>query len=93
MPKGQQFSQDMKQIFFNVIKFVEKEKSGAVIPFFNVNERLSSMLGISLRSVERLKSEVRDIKHDMIEKKRKIDKENEAVEKHELEIYGRLRKI
>ena len=51
------------------------------------------MLGISLRSVERLKSEVRDIKHDMIEKKRKIDKENEAVEKHELEVLSRLRKI
>jgi hypothetical protein len=38
MPKGQQFSQDMKQIFFNVIKFVENEKFGPVIPPFNVNE-------------------------------------------------------
>jgi hypothetical protein len=75
MPKGQQFSQDMKQIFFNVIKFVVNEKFGPVIPLFNVNERLSSMLDISVRSVERLKSEMREIEHDMMEKKRKMDEE------------------
>ena len=73
MPTGHQFSQEVKQIFFNVIKFVEKEKFGPVIPLFNVNERLSSMLDISMRSVERLKSEMREIEHDMMEKKRKTD--------------------
>ncbi len=57
MPKGYEFSQDMKKIFFNVIQFVEKEKFGPVIPLFNVNERLSSMLAISMRSVARLKDE------------------------------------
>ncbi len=57
MPKGYEFSQDMKEIFFNVIQFVEKEKFGPVIPLFNVNERLSSMLAISMRSVARLKDE------------------------------------
>jgi hypothetical protein len=51
MPTGHEFFQDIKQIFFNVIKFVEKEKFGAVIPLFNVNERLSSMLDISMRSI------------------------------------------
>ena len=68
MPKGQQFSQDMKQIFFNVIKFVEKEKLEPIIPLVNVNERLSSMLNISMRSIERLKNE-------MMAGKRKMDEE------------------
>jgi len=52
---------------------VEKEKFGPVIPLFNVNERLSSILDTSMRSVERLKSKMREIEHDMMEKKRKID--------------------
>ncbi len=56
MPTGHEFSHEMKEIFFNVIKFVEKEKLGPIIPLFNVNEqRLSSMLNISMESVERLK--------------------------------------
>jgi L-arabinose isomerase len=93
MPKGQEFSQDMKEIFFNVIKFVEREKFGTVIPVFNVNERISSMLNISLRSVERLKSEMRDIEHDMMEKKRKMDEEKEDLERQKVEVLGRLRKL
>jgi L-arabinose isomerase len=93
MPKGQQFSQDMKQIFFNVIKFVEKEKFGTAIPLFNVNERLSAMLNISLRSVERLKSEIRDIEHDMMENKRKMDEEKEALENQKVEVLSRLRNL
>jgi hypothetical protein len=48
MLKGHEFSQDMKQIFFKVIKFVEKEKFGPVILLFNVNERLPSMLDSDL---------------------------------------------
>jgi len=59
MPKGYEYSQEVKKVFFNVIKFVEEEKLGPVIPLFNVNERLSSMLGISMRSVDRMKSEIR----------------------------------
>ncbi len=93
MTTGHQFSQEMKQIFFNVIKFVEKEKFGTVIPVFNVNERLSSMLNISLRSVERLNSEMRDIEHDMMEKKRKMDEEKEDLERQKVEVLGRLRKL
>jgi L-arabinose isomerase len=93
MPKGQQFSQDMKQIFFNVVKFVEKEKFGTIIPLFNLNERLSSMLNISLRSLERLKSEMRDIEHDMMEKERKMDEEKEDLENQKVEVLGRLRKL
>ena len=93
MPKGQEFSHDMKQVFFNVIKFVENEKSGTVIPLFNVNERLSAMLNISLRSVVRLKSEMRDTEYDMMEKKRKMDEEKEALENQKVEVLSRLRNL
>lgn len=93
MPKGYEFSQDMKEIFFNVIQFVEKEKFGPVIPLFNVNERLSAMLAISMRSVGRLKSEMKEIEHDMMEKKRKIDEEKEELENQKLQVLGRLRNL
>ena len=93
MPKGYEFSQDMKEIVFNVIQFVEKEKFGPVIPLFNVNERLSAMLAISMRSVGRLKSEMKEIEHDMVEKKRKIDEEKEELENQKLQVLGRLRNL
>ena len=93
MPKGYEFSQDMKEIFFNVIQFVEKEKFGPVIPLFNVNERLSSMLAISMRSVARLKSEMKEIEHDMMEKKRKMNDEKEELENQKLQVLGRLRNL
>ncbi|CAF4525133.1 unnamed protein product, partial [Didymodactylos carnosus] len=47
MPKDHEFSVEVKAIIFKVIRYVESEKSGAVIPLFNVNERLVAMLGIS----------------------------------------------
>ena len=93
MPKGYEFSQDMKKIFFNVIQFVGKEKFGPVIPLFNVNERLSSELAISMRSVERLKSEMKEIEHNMMEKKRKMDEEKEEFENRKLQVLGRLRNL
>jgi len=84
MPTDHQFSQDKKQIFFNVIKFVDKKKFGPVIVPFNVNERLSSMLDISMRSPERLKSEMREVEHDMMERKRKMGKEKQEMENQKL---------
>ena len=58
MPTGYEFSQELKQLAFNVIKFVEIEKNGPVIPLNNINDRLQSMLVISLASVKRLKQEM-----------------------------------
>jgi hypothetical protein len=87
------FFQDIKQIFFNVIKFVEKEKFGAVIPLFNVNERLSSMLGISMRSVVRLKSEMNEIEHDMMERERKMDEEKEELVNRKVQVLSRLQNL
>jgi hypothetical protein len=84
MPTGYEFSQELKQLVFNVIKFVENEKNGPVIPLNNVNDRLQCMLGISLASVKRLKQEMREGQEWIMEEKRvvdqaKRDKENEAV--------------
>ena len=56
---GYEFLQEIKQLMFNVIDFVKDEKNGLVIPLNNVNDRLKSMLGISMTSVERLKREMR----------------------------------
>jgi hypothetical protein len=84
MPTGYEFSQELKQLVFNVIKFVENEKNGPVIPLNNVNDRLQSILGISLASVKRLKQEMREGQEWIMEEKRvvdqaKRDKENKAV--------------
>ncbi|CAF0761613.1 unnamed protein product [Didymodactylos carnosus] len=43
-----------------VIDFVEKEKAGTIIPLNNVNDRLEAILGISNKSVKRLKAEMRE---------------------------------
>jgi hypothetical protein len=58
MPLGREFSTAEKSLMFNVIRFVENEKSGSTIPLYNVNERLVAMLGISLHSVNNLKHEM-----------------------------------
>ncbi len=52
--------QETKQLIFNVIKFVESEKSARMIPLNNVNDRQKSMLGISLWSVDKLKGEMKE---------------------------------
>jgi len=91
MPTGHEFSHEMKEIFFNVIKFVEKEKLGPIIPLFNVNERLSSMLNISIRSVGRSRSEMREIEHEMMAEKREMDEEKQQVEDQKLQVIRRLR--
>ena len=54
----------------------KKEKLRSVILPFNMKERLSSMLNILMRSIERLKSELREVKLEMTTvKRRKMDKE------------------
>ena len=58
MPRGHDFSREEKSLIFNVIRFVENEKSGPTIPLFYVRERLVAMLGISLHSVNNLKHEM-----------------------------------
>jgi len=93
MSTYQEFSQQVKQIFLNIIKFIEKVKLGSVISFFNVNERLSSMFDISMGSVERLRSATRKIEYEMMERKRKIDEEKQDTGNQELQMFHRLRNL
>jgi hypothetical protein len=93
MSTYQEFSQQVKQIFLNVIKFIEKVKLGSVIAFFNVNERLSSMFDISMGSVERLRSATRKIEYEMMERKRKIDEEKQDTGNQEVQMFHRLRNL
>ena len=62
---------------FNVIRFVENEKSGAMIPLNNVNDRLQAILWISLSSVKRLKKEMLQHESRISEEKLLIEQERQ----------------
>ncbi|CAF4573179.1 unnamed protein product, partial [Didymodactylos carnosus] len=77
MPKGYEFSQEVKQLMFHIINFVESEKNGPVIPFYNVNDRLVKMLGISERSVRRLKQEFQQLRQKEINEQQQEETEEQ----------------
>jgi len=83
MPKGEDFMSHVKQLMFRIIKFVEGEKNGPVIPLFNTTERLEAMLGISKRSVFRLRNEMYKLEMD--------PEENEDEQKNEEKVQLRSR--
>ena len=91
MPTDYEFSQEPKQSIFNVIKFVENEKNGPVIPLNNVNDRLESMLGISLSSIRRLKQEMSEERDRIMEEKRAVDQAKQDKEHEQMEATRRLR--
>ena len=91
MPTRVEFLQELKQLMFNVIRFVESEKCGAIIPLNNVNDRLQAMLGISLSSVRILKEEKRQLGSPMSEEKLLIEQERQMKENQRLERTNRLR--
>ena len=62
MPTGHEFCQEVKQLIFHVIDFVESEKNGPVIPLYNVKDRLVKMLNISERSIYRLTHELHHLR-------------------------------
>jgi hypothetical protein len=64
MPKGHPYTSDEKSLMFRIIKFVESEKEGPVIPMYNVNERLITMLNISHGSLFTLKQELTTLIED-----------------------------
>ena len=74
MPKGKEFSEDTKQMMFRIISFVDSEKNGSQIPLFNTTDRLTTMLGISERSVFRLREEMASLneKEAQEEEKRQL---------------------
>ena len=56
-------------MMFRVILFVAKsKKNGPIIPLYNVNERLSAMLGISDRSISNLKKEMNELQRQKDER-------------------------
>ena len=91
MPTDVEFSQELKQLMFNVIQFVENEKSGTIIPLNNVNDHLQAMLGISLSSVRRLKEEMRQDEGRLIEERQLIEQERQRKENQRLELTNRPR--
>ena len=64
MPTGINFGSDMKQLMFRIIKFVESEKEGPVIPLYNTTSRLEIMLGVSRATVFRLRNEIRSLEQE-----------------------------
>ncbi|CAF4410438.1 unnamed protein product [Rotaria sp. Silwood2] len=96
MPTGHNFSRDARQMMFNVIKFVEREKDGCLIPLNNVNDRIKSILGISMSSVERLKREMREQEREMLEKQNELielqkKRDQEKQNKEDAAIQATLR--
>ena len=96
MPTGVDFSQDVKQIMFNVIQFVEHEKGGCLIPLNNVNDHIKSMLGISMTSVERLKREIREQEREMLEEENELialqkRRDQEKQDKEDAAFHATLR--
>ena len=54
----------MKQLMFRIIKSVESEKEGPVIPLYNTTSRLEIMLGVSRATVFRLRNEIRSLEQE-----------------------------
>ncbi|CAF1141403.1 unnamed protein product [Rotaria sordida] len=91
MPKDYEFPQEVKQLMFHIINFVESEKNGPVIPLYNVDERLVKMLDISKRSVVRLKHELHQLRQKEMNEQQQ---QQEMKENDELGfIYQRTSKI
>jgi hypothetical protein len=91
MPTGHDFSRETKQMMFNVIKFVEREKGGCIIPLNNVNDHIHSILGISMTSVERLKREMLEKENELIQLQKKRDQEKQDKEDAAIRATLRLR--
>ena len=66
MPADVTFGAEMKELMFWIIKFVESEKEGPVIPLYNTTGRLETMLGIGRATVFRLRSEMRTLEEDEV---------------------------
>ncbi|CAF3355830.1 unnamed protein product [Rotaria sp. Silwood2] len=64
MPRGQHYSEETKEFMFNVIKFIEGEKNGAIIPLYNVNDRIMAALQISHGSLVNLKNELKQLEEE-----------------------------
>jgi hypothetical protein len=89
MPSGYDYSQEVKQLMFHIINFVESEKSGPVIPLNNVEDRLIKILDISERSVYGLKHELQKLRQEETEQQSQQQEEKEEAEKNVRELRSR----
>ena len=76
MPTGHDFSIDEKTLIFKVISFCKQEKTGPIIPLNNVIQRVSMLLGIFERSVNRMKKELNELIEQEKQQPEEEDKEN-----------------
>ena len=58
---AKEFSPQTREIVYQIIQFVMSETNGIRIPLNNVNDRLCAMLGVSFRSIDNLKKEMKEI--------------------------------
>ncbi|CAF0779792.1 unnamed protein product [Rotaria sordida] len=64
MPTGHYYSQETKELIFNVIQFIEGEKNGPKTPLYNVNDRIMAALQISHGSMAKLKNEMKQLQEE-----------------------------
>ncbi|CAF4869951.1 unnamed protein product [Rotaria sp. Silwood1] len=75
MPTGHYYSQETKELIFNVIQFIEGEKNGPKIPLYNVNNLIMAALQISHGSMAKLKNEMKQL-----EEEQQMDLEHKLLE-------------
>ena len=91
MPTVCECSRQEKQLIFNVINFHDSEKSGWKTHWYNVNERLTAMFGISMRLFERLKGRFWEDQKRLAEQIKRVNEEKLKKRKEQHEITLRLR--
>ena len=85
---GQEFSVEVKRIYFRVIAFMESEKNGAKIPLNNTKERSQVCLGLSRASITNLKKEMRELEEQEQQQQQQEQKEKTEEENK----YGQARR-
>ena len=87
MPQGVHFTSELRETFFRVIDFVEREKTGPLIRMNNTTARIISMLGISESSLLNLKKEMKMMR----ELNREAEEKEEEEKRHQLRSSSQIR--
>jgi len=90
MPTGHEFTVQEKVLIFKVIRFCEQEKTGSIIPLYNVVERIAKMLDISETSVKRLKKEMNEL---IQQQKTEVEEEQKQKQQEERESAENKRQL
>ncbi|CAF2823256.1 unnamed protein product [Rotaria sp. Silwood2] len=90
MPTGHEFTAQEKLLIFKVIRFCEQEKTGPIIPLYNVVERIAKMLDISETSVKRLKKEMNEL---IQQQQTELEEEQNRKQQEERELAENKRQL